>query len=265
MKIVKKIAAFLAMTMIIFMSPVISHADVRSEEGLVVDYADILSDSEEDTLEARLQDISSRHGMDVAILTVDSLEGKSAMAYADDFYDYNGYGQNGSKDGVLLLLSMDGRDWWFTTTGTAIKAFTDANQNYIFSSSNVLGYFGDDDWFGGFKAYADNCDECITAFENGTRFPKATIKTYMGFLAGSFVLALIITIVVMGGYSAQLKTVAKKAGATDYFVRDSLRITESRDTFLYSNVTKTERQQSSGSSTHISSSGTSHGGSGGKF
>ena len=40
---------------------------------------------------AKLQEISLRQGMDVVAVTTRSTEGKSAMDYADDFYDYNGY------------------------------------------------------------------------------------------------------------------------------------------------------------------------------
>ncbi len=48
----------------------------------------------------------------------------------------------------------------------------------------------------------------------------------------------------------------------------SLKITESRDLFLYNSVSRTEKPKnnsSGGSSTHTSSSGSTHGGGGGKF
>ena len=36
--------------------------------------------------------------MDIVIVTTDDAEGKSSLAYADDFFDYNGYGvgENGT-------------------------------------------------------------------------------------------------------------------------------------------------------------------------
>lgn len=265
MNMIKKMASLLTMAIILFATPVVAFADTREDDGLVVDYADILSGSEEEKLEAKLESISSRQGMDIVVLTVPGLEGMSPMNLADDFYDYSGYGQNASNDGVLLLLSMENRDWWFSTTGEAISAFNDAAQDYIFSSEKVLGYFGDNDWYGGFDAYADLCDECITAYKNGDKFPKAGFKTYISFFGLSAVFAFLITLIVMNGYRSKLKTVAFKAGAGDYLVDNSLHIRKSYDTFLYSNVVKTQRAESSGSSTHTSSSGTSHGGSGGKF
>ena len=72
-----------------------------------------------------------RQQFDVAVVTADTLDGKTPMAYADDFYDYNGYGFGESKDGVLLLVSMEDRDWWITTTGYGITAITDAGREYM--------------------------------------------------------------------------------------------------------------------------------------
>ena len=82
----------------------------------LVDRADLLSELEEEELEARLDEISERQQADVVVVTVNSLDGKSAQDYADDFYDYNGYGIGTDKSGILLLVSMEARDWHITTT-----------------------------------------------------------------------------------------------------------------------------------------------------
>ncbi len=87
---------------------------------LVVDDADLLTDIEEIVLLDKLGEISSRQGMDVVVVTTDSLGGKSPMAFADDYYDYNGY----AEDGILLLISMEERDCWISTAGYGIVAFT---------------------------------------------------------------------------------------------------------------------------------------------
>lgn len=51
----------------------------------LVDRADLLSELEEEELEARLDEISERQQADVVVVTVNSLDGKSAQDYADDF------------------------------------------------------------------------------------------------------------------------------------------------------------------------------------
>ena len=67
----------------------------------------------------------------MAVVTVDSLEGKTSQDYADDFYDYNGYGYGKDDDGILLLISMEDRDYAITTYGFGITAFTDAGLQYV--------------------------------------------------------------------------------------------------------------------------------------
>ena len=57
----------------------------------LVDDADLLTYSEKISLAQKLDEISERQNFDVVIVTVDSLQGKSVAAYADDFYDYGGY------------------------------------------------------------------------------------------------------------------------------------------------------------------------------
>ena len=65
----------------------------------LVDEADLLTDSEEAALSAKLDEISLRQALDVVIVTVDSTDDRSATEYADDYFDYSEYGE----DGVLLL------------------------------------------------------------------------------------------------------------------------------------------------------------------
>ena len=66
--------------------------------------------------------------------------------------------------------------------------------------------------------------------------------------------------------SGQLKSVSGKGAAADYIVNNSMKVDESRDIFLYANVTKRAKpKDNSSSSTHKSSSGRSHGGGGGHF
>ena len=87
----------------------------------VNDYADLLSDSEELELNKKLLAYKNRYGLDAVIVTTNSTNGMYISDYADDFYDYNGYGQ----DGIILVLDMNERDWWFSTKGKGITYFTD--------------------------------------------------------------------------------------------------------------------------------------------
>ena len=93
----------------------------------LVDDAKLLTSYEKTELLSYLNEISEKHGMDIVIVTVNSLGGKSPRAFADEYYDHNGY----REDGVLLLVAMNSRDYWISTSGYGITAFTDAGIDYI--------------------------------------------------------------------------------------------------------------------------------------
>lgn len=129
----KRISAFLFVFILCLsfgMTVFVREAGAENRARLV-DRAGLLDESGQAGLSAELDDISERQQLDVVIVTVNTLDGKTPMQYADDFYDNNGYGFGDKKDGVLLLISMGDRDWWISTTGYGITAFTDAGLEYM--------------------------------------------------------------------------------------------------------------------------------------
>lgn len=238
----------------------------------LVDNADLLEDYEESDLLDKLNEISERQQMDVVIVTINSLEGKTATAYADDFYDYNGYGFDETRDGILLLVAMDDREWAISTCGSGIPTFTDAGQEYIveqFKPDLSDGYYAD-----AFNTFADLCDDYITQAETGEPYdygnmPKEDFPLFRNILI-ALVVGLVIALIVVLGMASQLKSVKAQGNASNYTVPNSLRLTKNKDFYLYHVVTKTARPKdddssSGGSSSHTSSSGSSHGGSSGSF
>jgi uncharacterized protein len=230
----------------------------------LVDQADLLTDAQEASLLSKLDSISNRQGMDVVVVTSDTLDGKSPMAYADDFYDYNGY----AEDGILLLVSMEDSDWWISTAGYGITAFTDAGIEYL--GDRFVPSLSDCDYAGAFEIYADHCDEFITQAKTGDPYdthnlPKEPFDFLLN-LAVSFVIGLVIAAIATAVMKGKLKSVRVQAGASGYVKTGSMNVTHRQDLFLYRDVNRTAKpKDSSGSSTHTSSSGRSHGGGGGKF
>ena len=58
----------------------------------LVDDAGLLDYDEFNDLTSRLDRISENQQIDVVIVTVDSTGNRSLEEYADDYFDYNGYG-----------------------------------------------------------------------------------------------------------------------------------------------------------------------------
>lgn len=261
----KKMFAFLCSMILCFMMAIPTFA----ESSRLVDDAQLLTSSEASELLSTLNEISERQQVDIVVVTVNSLDGKSAMDYADDYYDYNHY----KKDGILFLISMGERDWWISTTGYGITAVTDAGLSYI--SEEFLPDLSDGNYYEAFTTYAELCDEFITQAKTGNPYdvgnlPKKPFDKGKNAIIG-LVIGIVVAFFVTGSMKAQLKTVRSQSGATNYIKQGSMKLNHSSERFLYRNVMKREKPKetsssgSGGSSTHKSSSGTTHGGGGGKF
>lgn len=245
-------------------------AGFAGDKDRVVDDADLLSASEETALREKLEEIRVRQKMDIVIVTAKTLNGATPADYADDTYDYNGYGYGSNKDGLLLLISMEDRDWYISTTGYGITAFTDAGIQYI--GDKIKDHLSDGDYADAFNTFAELCDDFITKARTGKPYdsgnmPKEPMKP--GWILVAIIAGFILSFITVGTMKGKLKTVRFQPAANSYMKAGSMNITESRDMFLYNTVTRTAKPKDNdsggGSSTHTSSSGSSHGGGGGKF
>ena len=237
--------------------------------GRLMDEAGLLTAEEKSELSRTLDEISERQGMDVVIVTVYSLYGQSAMRFADDYFDYNGYGQGADRSGVLLLHSPGDREWWITTRGYGITAFTDAGLDYI--GEQIKGYLADGDNAAAYGRFAELCDEFITQAKNGSPYDYGTLPRDplpLWTIPLAVAIGLIAAFLIVGAMKAKLKTVRFKAEANSYIRKGSFAVTQSRDTFLYRHVMRTPRPRNTGgggSRTHVGSSGARHGGRGGRY
>lgn len=219
-----------------------------------------------------LDELSERQKMDVIVVTTNTLDGKKPMEYADDIYDYCKYGYGEKRDGLLFLVSMEDRDWWISTCGYGITAFTDAGIQYI--GEQMVDDLGDGNYAVAFNTFAELSDDFITKSREGEPYDKSNLPKgplSIVWIVISILVGIGLAMFIVGRMKAQLKTVRFQAAAGDYMKSGSLNITESKDTFLYNTVTRTAKPKntdsgsSGGSSTHTSSSGETHGGGGGKF
>ncbi len=226
----------------------------------LVDDADILSSSEEMNLLDTLNELSNELQFDIVVVTTDSTEGKSMRDCADDFFDYNGYGMGDHFDGALLLVDMTQREWYISTSGYGRKALNDSELDYI--GEEVANHLSWEEYTEAFDDFAEMVADEVEDARDGDHLS-----------VGEIVLRVIISILVGGALAfipvanmkKKLNNVERKNKGSDYVRRDRIVITEQRDLFLYQHVQRTLKPKDSGSSTHRSSSGRSHGGRGGGF
>ena len=236
----------------------------------LVDEAELLTDDEESSLADKLDAVSDKWQCDVTIVTVDSLGSKTATEFADDYFDYNGYGYGNNDDGIMLVISMENRDWAITTHAFGIEAFTDAGQEFIMNK--VIPPLGNESYYEAFSIFADQCDDFLEKARAGEPYdshnlPKEShAKLYILWIIPCLIAGAILAFVLTIKEKKSLKSVMKKAGAGEYIGK--VEINEKHDKFLYRNLDKVlihDDDDDSGSSTHVSSSGETHGGSSGKF
>ena len=272
----RRISVFILILLLLFAIPVSAADGGKRELPRLVDDADLLTNEEEAALLEKLDEMSERQSCDVVIVTVNSLEGKTSVEYADDFYDYNGYGVGDEYDGLLLLVSMKDRDWAISTSGFGITAFTDAGLNYI--SEKFLPLLSDGKYSKAFTKFADLCDDFITEAKTGEPYtenhlPKEPVGVF--WIIVDLVVGLGIGYVIAFRKRQKLISVRRKVEAEDYTVPGSFVLNVNTDTFVRRFVTSksaasTELKSNSGnttggSTTHTSSSGRIHGGASGKF
>lgn len=225
----------------------------------VVDEADLFTADEEQALGEKIARIADEFSFDVVILTVTTLFNKTDMAFADDFYDYGGYGYGENHDGCLLLIHMDeDRGYWISTTGLGIKALSDSDIERI--GNDIVPSLSAGDYAGACGTFIDDVYEEVNIEINGRGFRPMLLII-------GLVIGLVIALIVVSILKGQLKSVRSKPSASDYYIDGSLALTGAYDVLVGHHVTRTKRESSSssGSSTHTGSSGTSHGGGGGRF
>ena len=99
----KKIISLLSVILIL---AAIAVPAVSADDGYIshiVDEAGKLDSSDAAELENTYAGMYDEYGFDVVAMTIDGLpDDRSLMEYADDYYDYNGY----SDDGCILVVNV---------------------------------------------------------------------------------------------------------------------------------------------------------------
>ena len=237
----------------------------------VIDDAGLIKASDEKELDKKIKNIQ-KDKFAVVILTVKSLDGKSAQDYADDYYDNNDYGLDNEKSGVLFLVSKGDRKYHISTKGAGIKAFTDYGIGRI--KEEIKPYLSDGDYFDACDEFLNITKDFVKAYKDGTPYdtdnPYNEEIDYVILEVIALVIAFVIALISVGIMRLRMNTAKPKGTAMEYIKKGSFKLTSEKDIFMYSTVTKTAKPKDNdnsagGNTTHVSSSGSEHGGGGGSF
>lgn len=254
-------------------TPVLAEESSKVSKDYVVDNADLLTQTEENELSEKLQDISNELQFDVVVVTTNSTGSKTATEYADDYFDYNGYGRGSNNDGALFLVDMGYRKWAISTSGYGIEAIVDSALDDM--EEEIVPYLKSGDYDGAFNEFADLTYDIVNDAKNGKSYSNSTTSTTKNHknigtnLIVAFSIGAGISLIIILVYRSKLKPVKFQKEAKEYIVPGSFNLRRSDDVFLYFNITKVPIPKNNDSddsgSFHSSSSGSSHGGSSGSF
>ena len=235
-----------------------------SDNYRIYDYTDVIDDTEEERLEQRLWNISTKYGVDIAVFIDWERPGsiESEYSYKDEVWRTNEYAHQiynqfeYADDGVVFMLVQQDRCWAIQGFG-ALEDTIGKKYDSIFEEmkSNLSA-----DLYG--AAVGDFADEMESLLAG---FKTQWIKDLAFIIVASLVIGLIIGLIRVSSLKSQLKSVAVKTEASDYIVPGTFNIRKSRDFFLYKTVSRVRRQSSSSGGSSHSSGGRSSSGGGGHY
>lgn len=246
----------------------------------VYDYADVLTDEQEESLRDYIAKAESKYKIDIVLVTTNQpMEGQEAMEkygyrstnweqnmmdVADDFWDENKYGFNKGfeGDGALLLSN-----WYegqagehLSTSGSVEYAFSVNDIDYLL---NRVGYYIEENPYKAYVAYVDEIVDEMSS-ESGLNVYDLSMIFMM-----SLPLPTIVALIYMCVHMYQRK--AKDTTTAHTYVAGGKPVLKNKsDRFLRKHVTHRRIETSSsgggsrssggGGGHHRSSSGASHGG-----
>ncbi len=101
--------AALALSALLALAAPLAALEVPVLSGRVNDYANIIPDDAEARIVAKLADLESRTGAQLAVLTIDSLEGDALEDFSLRVAETWGLGRAEQDDGLLLLVAKNDR------------------------------------------------------------------------------------------------------------------------------------------------------------
>jgi uncharacterized protein len=129
-------------------------------DGYVNDYANLLSDGSRAYLTDLIRRTSEETSAEIAVVTVESLQGLSVEEYANRLFNEWGIGRKDTDNGVLVLVAPTQREMRIEVGYGLEPVLPDALAGQIVRT-NFLPAFRDDDYEGGIRAGVERITEVI--------------------------------------------------------------------------------------------------------
>lgn len=232
----------------------------RGQSGIitsVTDSAQLMETSDAQALADKIKSVENKHGVRIGVVTLKSARGLEIQSIADNLLDdYFAGGRNGS---IVFTLVMDTRQWYISTDAQMKRRITnEAGIPYL--QEQFLSLLSQGSYAPAFNSYVDAADQLLTYYEQNEKpYDPSDGFNPLAALA-ALVLAIVIAFFVRSSMIAAMSNVRHASEAIDYLMRNSVKVFESRDMFLFMNVV---RQRKGGGGGRGGSGGSGGGGGGG--
>ena len=215
--------------------PAATEAALPENEQFLYDEADLLTDSEEEALVQKLEEVSHATNAQIVVVTLASMDGGNIDEFIDYLYDTMGFGYGENHDGVLLLVSLDPREYRILSNGYAGTAIGPDQIDTLCDFMET--YLPNGHYVAAFNSFADQCGEFLEYYQMGSPFKVGKN------LAISLIIGIIAGLIVAFVLKSQLKSVRKQDQAHRYVKPGSMTVDIQYDIFLYRTVTRTQKQK----------------------
>ena len=129
--------------------------------GRVVDQANIIAPATRASIEQKLAELESKSGIQIAVATVNSLEGQDIESYANELFRTWKLGEKTKNNGVLLLVAPNERRVRIEVGYGLEKTLTDALSKVIIANA-ITPRFKAGDFSGGVSRGVDDIITVLT-------------------------------------------------------------------------------------------------------
>ena len=252
----KKFLSLLALLLLINFSA--SAAQIQP----VTDNVGLLKDTEIELLNQKIRGVEQAHKIKIGVTFVKKTNGDMITA-SNEFLDKNF--ANGMNGGIILLVDMKNRKYEMSTDSRMVERITDSDGIPLLKDS-FQSELHAGNYYGAVNNFVDGVDELLTYYEkNGVAYGQRKPGEFDPMAAGlAVVVSIFIGVFVRSALIGSMSNIRHAMEAIDYLKKNTVKLTENRDTFLFMNVQR--RPRSSGNSNSGGShGGGGHGGGGGSF
>lgn len=227
-------------------------------DGYVIDLAEEFSTEETALLTEKAQALTEKYGCAVYCVILDRLDGYEAWEYNQALLEEWELGYGSDQSCVILLVSVEERQYDIMAHGYGNTAFTDYGKDCL--AEYFLPSFAADNWFEGFVIYLDQCEFYLQQAAEGNPVDVEKEKgknPVFGVLTGIGIPAAVASIV-CSVFKSQMKTANLQTDANAYKAGKGLVLTRSKDTYTHTTREKKTNKDAEDGGTTVDHKGSSH-------